>query len=268
MPFFVKDWLTATMHMTNAERGAYFSWLAFQWVNGVLPADEVQLARIGGVAPEEFARVWAIVGKKFDGDKHGLFNKRLEQVRKEAMRLRDARALGATLANRKRNAKRLAGHDAANDADHGAQHDAERVAQTTHTYTNTNTGEEKKQNGAARRLARAQRVSRETVLDAANEDWIRVKLAAPRRVGSQPMDRALKAWSARRAEGHEAVAILEGTERWAHFVAQTHQDPKYVMQLATFLGPERHFLADWEVPPEAVNDGRWSPPSDEGIDPP
>jgi uncharacterized protein YdaU (DUF1376 family) len=269
MPFFVKDWLAATMHWASAERGAYISYLAFQWVNRALPADETQLARIGGITLEDFPRVWATVGKKFDSDERGLFNKRLEHVRKEAMRLRDARAFGASVANEKRSAKRSARHDAANDADFNAERDAERIAQTTHTSTNTNTEKEKKKhNGAARRSARAQRVSRETVNDeVVDEDWIRFKLIAPKRAGSQPLERGRKAWHARRAEGHEASVMIAGGERWARYVNETHQDPRYVMQLVTFLGPEKHFLADWEVPLIAANDERWSPPA-EDIDPP
>lgn len=272
MPCFVKDWIAATMHWPCAERGAYWSLLCFQWVNKALPADEAQLARIGGIDPADFPRVWATVGAKFDGDERGLYNKRLEQHRKEALRLRDARAMGASVANQKRYAKRIALRSAANDADFNAERDAERIAPVTHTSTSTSTStkEEKKTDAAprAKRSAHAQRVSRETFDDPADEGWLRLKLIAPKRIGSQPWQRGRKAWAARRAEGYEEDVIIAGGERWARFVSETHQDPRYVMQVATFLGPDKHFLADWEVPPDAANDGRWSPASEDVEDPP
>lgn len=270
MPFWVKDWVSATLHWPAAERGAYISLLAFQWTNRVLPAHEEQLARITGLELADFRKVWQTLGPKFDSDERGLFNKRLEQVRKEALRLRDARALGATLANQKRRAKRTALREAANDADFNAEHDAEHDAEVTHPNPNTNSVEEKKTRKiAARAERRAQRVSRETWIDdPADENWIKIKLTAPRRVGSQPWQRGLKAYAARRAEGYSAEVLLAGCERWARYVTETHQDPRYVMQVATFFGPEKHFLADWEVPPPAANDERWSPTSDDIEEPP
>lgn len=270
MPFFVKDWMTATLHWPAAERGAYISLLAFQWVNRVLPADEGQLARITGLAQTEFVNVWQTLGSKFESDEHGLFNERLEEIRAEALKLRDARAHGASLANQKRLAKRTALRDAANDADFHAEHGATRTH--TSTDTSTDTFQEKKNTSTriARRSARAQRVSRETVAlvhDAADEDWIRIKLTVPRRAGSQPWERGRKAWLARRAEGYSVATLHAGCERWARYVTQTAQDPRYVMQVATFFGPEKHFLADWEIPAPA-NDTRWSPTGDEAEDPP
>ncbi len=84
MPFFVKDWLAATMHWGSAERGAYISLLAFQWVNGKVPPDVSQLARISGLTEAEFEKVWLKIGRKFDGDESGLFNNRLEEHRKRS----------------------------------------------------------------------------------------------------------------------------------------------------------------------------------------
>ena len=64
MPFWVKDWIAATMHWAGAERGAYFQLLCFQWVNGRVPPDVSQLARITGFDETEFESIWRTVGER------------------------------------------------------------------------------------------------------------------------------------------------------------------------------------------------------------
>jgi uncharacterized protein YdaU (DUF1376 family) len=138
MPVFVKDWIAATVHMTDAERGAYFSLLAHQWVNKVLPTDEAQLARIMGTPEKEFESRWSTVGSKFDGDQEGLFNNRLEQHRKNSIRLRDAKVRGADAANVVRRAKRTQRMARFTDALRNAS------ATPTSTSSSKNSEEEKK----------------------------------------------------------------------------------------------------------------------------
>jgi len=258
MPFFVKDWLAATMHWPCAERGAYISLLSFQWCNGSVPPDVSQLARIAGVNEGDFERIWLTVGAKFDADDTGLFNRRLEEHRKEALRLRDARTLGATLANQKRRARR--------DAERGStpvpRDDAERTHPSTSTSTSTSSEEEKKT--ARARPARAQRVLRGTYDLSADDDWLNFKLAFPARAGGQPWRAAMKAWRARVAEGHDPKEFVAGAERYATWIkARGDERTAYVMHAKTFLGPEKYFLQDWDPPLEAANDERWSPPSDD-----
>lgn len=265
MPFFVKDWIAATMHWPGAERGAYISLLAFQWVNGMVPPDVSRLARITGYSEEEFERLWEVVGTKFEACEEGLFNKRLEEHRKEALRLRDSRALGASLANQKRRAQR----DARRDAQHGSTDVPLDDAERTHTSTSTYLSEEKKEDAKPRvRSAHAQRVSRGTKDDFFDEGFLRFKLAMPTRVGGQKWRATQKAWNARKTEGYSDDVMVAGAERYHGFADVMIPDKQYVMQGATFLGPEKHFLADWEVPADAGANGRWSPPSEDQTDPP
>lgn len=46
LPFFPRDYLAATRHMSLAERGAYTDLLWLQWENGPLPTAPDQLARM------------------------------------------------------------------------------------------------------------------------------------------------------------------------------------------------------------------------------
>jgi uncharacterized protein YdaU (DUF1376 family) len=55
MPWFPRDYLSATRLMTLAQRGAYTDLLFYQWELGPLPSDPDQLARLVGATPEEFA---------------------------------------------------------------------------------------------------------------------------------------------------------------------------------------------------------------------
>lgn len=89
-PFDPADWLTDiyVKQMSLAQRGAYITLLAYEWLEGWLPTDAVALRSLVGVSDEEWSDVWAepLVGRfKEDGEK--LFNPRLEVERKKAMRL-------------------------------------------------------------------------------------------------------------------------------------------------------------------------------------
>jgi len=64
----------------------------------------------------------------------------------------------------------------------------------------------------------------------------------PKRAGSQPWNRALKAWKARIAHGVTAEDILAGTRRYRAFVDATGKTgTEFVQQAATFLGPDENF---------------------------
>ena len=70
----------------------------------------------------------------------------------------------------------------------------------------------------------------------------------PKRSGDNPKPRALKAWNARKREGVEPQAIIDGVRRYAAFVRATGKEfTEYVKQAATFIGPDRAFEASWDV---------------------
>lgn len=110
LPWFPRDFLTATRAMRLAERGAYCDLLFYQWEMGSLPADAEALARLLGCKAKEFADIWKTVGKKFIQVGDTLHNQRLEEHRAKAIDTRDKKALGAKKTNAKRYGERLGEH--------------------------------------------------------------------------------------------------------------------------------------------------------------
>lgn len=80
-------------------------------------------------------------------------------------------------------------------------------------------------------------------------EFVHLRAIYPKRAGSQPWNRALKAARARIREGSTWDEILEGVRRYARWATDTGKiGTETVMQAATFCGPDRHYLQDW-VPP-------------------
>lgn len=76
-----------------------------------------------------------------------------------------------------------------------------------------------------------------------------IRSVYPKRGGSQPWSRALKAARARVAEGATWQQLIEGTTRYAEFVAATGKTgTEYVLQAATFFGPDRRYAETWAAP--------------------
>lgn len=78
----------------------------------------------------------------------------------------------------------------------------------------------------------------------------------PPRAGSNPKTKAFKVWQARLKQGHTAQAMTDGTVRYLNFCKATGKlNTEYVMQAATFFGPDNRFAETWEAPapPPKVN---------------
>jgi uncharacterized protein YdaU (DUF1376 family) len=317
----VKDWIATTMHWPDAERGAYISLLCFQWVNGYVPTDVEQLARLMGTPAERFEAIWATLGPKFEADERGLFNRGVEIERRLALKTRDARVLGATRANeviRARKQDTRANYSPAKDgeletieaalttpaanetlSEHSANAQRSEISPLTLSSLGSSEssseeessedpsshplkeGSVRGENYASHRLSIAKEpapgalgkpIKRLTKTRASflEDKFIEFKVTYPIRVGTQPWKRAAGCWNARiRDDGYTAEQIIEGTERYAKWCEATGKvRTEKVMQASTFLGPEKHFLADWELPAQPANDERWSPESDELLDPP
>jgi uncharacterized protein YdaU (DUF1376 family) len=93
LPFFVRDYITATRHMTLAERGAYTDLLFFQWENGRIPKETDRIARLIGSSIEEFSGLWPQIRDKFADSDGGLTNMRLEDHRAKSIELSTKRAI-------------------------------------------------------------------------------------------------------------------------------------------------------------------------------
>ena len=71
----------------------------------------------------------------------------------------------------------------------------------------------------------------------------------PKRQGSQPWTRCFQACRARLLAGENWSTILEGVLRYAAFIEATGKSgTEFVMQAATFCGPDRHYREAWEIP--------------------
>lgn len=76
-----------------------------------------------------------------------------------------------------------------------------------------------------------------------------LKRVFPKRAGSQPWAKASKAINARIRGGSTWDEIIAGAERYAVYCAATDRvGTEFVMQAATFCGPDKHFLEDWQPP--------------------
>jgi uncharacterized protein YdaU (DUF1376 family) len=102
MPWFPKDYLSATRLMSLAQRGAYCDLLFYQWELGPLPDDVEKLARLIGASLEEFTPIWKEIENKFAQRDGKRINETLESHREEATRLANARSKGAKITNAKR----------------------------------------------------------------------------------------------------------------------------------------------------------------------
>ena len=78
----------------------------------------------------------------------------------------------------------------------------------------------------------------------------------PKRGGSDPKEKARKAWRARVHEGADPLIMIAGIERYAAYVrAVEWEETQYVKQAATFFGPDKHFLDQWTIPKKPTING-------------
>jgi hypothetical protein len=70
----------------------------------------------------------------------------------------------------------------------------------------------------------------------------------PKRAGGNPKGRARNAWNARIRDGAVPDAIIQGRNRYiAHLRAEGKLGTRYVMQAATFLGPDKRWEDEWSA---------------------
>lgn len=86
--------------MTLEQRGAYTDLLWREWLDGPLPTDHRELARLLGVTPAVFRRVWKRVGECFEEVDEGLVNPRLERERKVQTEIREEKRRSASAGGR------------------------------------------------------------------------------------------------------------------------------------------------------------------------
>lgn len=104
MPLYVGDYLADTMHLTQAEHGAYLLLLMHSWRTGPLPNDDARLAAIARGDAASWKRMGPTLRAFFDVTDDGLVQRRLERVRiEQGNKVEQRRAAGkASAAARKR----------------------------------------------------------------------------------------------------------------------------------------------------------------------
>src|SRR4051812_35965729 len=78
-----KDWLEGTAELMPQEKGVYIDLLCHQHQKGDLPADTKRLARITGLAHDEFLLIWEHIKDKFETIGERTFNRKLNEVANE-----------------------------------------------------------------------------------------------------------------------------------------------------------------------------------------
>jgi uncharacterized protein YdaU (DUF1376 family) len=88
--FYPKDWLSDlnVKAMSPEAKGAYIDLLAVYWLEEGLPADTNRLARLVGIAPAKFRRLWPMIEPCFQVEDGRLVQKRMEQERANQVRFR------------------------------------------------------------------------------------------------------------------------------------------------------------------------------------
>lgn len=99
---YAKEWLVDTAHLSLEEQGAFQRLLDHQWVNGPLPIEDRDRAKLLAVTVIGFRRIWRRIGHYFPA---GL-NPRLEEVRREQQEYREQRAEAGRRSAAVRNGKR------------------------------------------------------------------------------------------------------------------------------------------------------------------
>ena len=83
-----------------------------------------------------------------------------------------------------------------------------------------------------------------------------VWLLYPKRIGSNPKRKALSAWKRRlwgSVMNEDMDSMFGGVKRYSEFCDATGKTgTEYVMQAATFFGPDKHYENDWDIPAQKL----------------
>jgi uncharacterized protein YdaU (DUF1376 family) len=103
MPWYPRDFASATRGWPLVARAAYRELLDAQWDMGSLPDSEAEMRTIASATPAEWRVSWRYIERKFPLATEGRRrNARLESHRRKALLALTNRQAGADLTNRKR----------------------------------------------------------------------------------------------------------------------------------------------------------------------
>lgn len=103
MPLYIGDYLADTIHLSTEEHGAYLLLLMAAWMRGgYLPSDESQLMRIARMDKAGWKRVRGSILEYFLEDELGLYQPRLVDEYKKAVKVNNAQKANGKLGGRPR----------------------------------------------------------------------------------------------------------------------------------------------------------------------
>jgi len=107
---------------------------------------------------------------------------------------------------------------------------------------------------ATKKPKQTRKASERVYTESFEQAW---KLKPSRKPHSNSKVDAFRAWNARIPINggfpHDGIDdkwkkdMIDGIKRYAAYVKHEGIEPRYVMQLSTFLGPSQHFLETWEI---------------------
>jgi uncharacterized protein YdaU (DUF1376 family) len=232
-PHHIGDYLTATTHLTLLEHGVYRRLIDVYYIREApLPADKNQVYRlVGARTKEEKEAVDSILSEFFQVTEEGWAQDRCDYEIGLCNKNRTNGKKGGRPSKTKNPDKTQA---EPRQNPNGTQPESPPSPHYPITPTTTTASAE------------------------AEPEFEEAWRLFPKRAGGNPKGRALKAWRARRKEGATAAEIQEGVARYAAFVRATGREhTEFVMQSATFFGPDRQFAEPWNPPQEKQRPADW-----------
>lgn len=258
-PLFLGDLLAATATWNGEQRALYTMLLAYQWFNGPLPKDRVELALMVGYRQERFDELWQRVRSKYVETDEGLLNLRCEEHRIKSRQISDTRSTfgkrgaaarwetddkPAPVANGKDDSKRDGKVDDKSHSktmapshpipSHPDPSDPENQKQSA---TTDDQSQSVHQLTDYERHQRFERCKAKYPAFSGRQDWISAEKAASRLV-----DQQLATWD----------FLEDRCERYAAYCEATHTTgTQYVMRPGIFFTDEnRPWAQDWNPPAE------------------
>lgn len=242
------DYLRDTSHLSAAEHGAYLLLIGHYWTSGApLPADDGKLARIARMAGAEWKRARDTIAEFFQVADAQWTHRRIDEELAKAAKRYAERALGAQIANAKRDAERTAERD----ADEVAQGAVRVGASPSPSPSHSPIGD----GGSREPPTRARkRPSLDTATQAHFEEWWK---HFPHKVAKPAAERAFAVAITKAS----LADLILGAQRYAKMLAQPNApSPKYPQG---WLNDER-----WndEIPTREPQNGHAPPHHDQGHD--
>lgn len=226
MPLYIGDYLAGTSRLTTELHGAYLLLIMDYWMNGPLPDDDALLASITKMTPDAWSNARAKLKHYFSIESGCWKQKRIEEEL-------------AAATEKKRKSRDKAKKAAAarwNDAPSNAPSNAS--AQLEECPSPSPSPSES--------IKDKTHVPPEGGTDDYPPEFERAWKDKPRREGGNSKKAAYKQWKARLRAGATVEDLTDGMERYRKFCeAKKIIGTDKVKMMATFWGPDEHYLEDY-----------------------